>query len=237
MPPPAGGVEVASPWPLDDLRARNIDTTEIHLSQTSGFLPDASTLREIIRANRQDLHGLDPATTYYLRTRFRDRFGNASPWSSQSSVTPRYMLNVPAAHIHLSADQTIASSGVATVVQFNDEEYDTRGSYNSASYKFVAPVSGIYLVTCQLTVETLKSNERARVDLYLDGGSPTLLAQGANMEGDDQTYIAHPFINVAYHLDAGDEVDARVTVTNASSVVKNGEQSHITYVLVSQDDP
>ena len=57
------------------------------------------------------------------------------------------------------------------------------------------------------------------------------------MQGDDQTYIAHPFINVAYHLDAGDEVDARVTVTNASSVVKNGEQSHITYVLVSQDDP
>jgi len=232
LSPVPGGAEVFQDIP-NDLRARNFDTTEIHVSQTSGFTPDASTYKQIARANRAPILNLDPAQTHYVRTQFRDKFGNVSRWSNQGTVTPRYMLSVPAAHVHLSVNQTIASSGVATTLQFNDEQYDKRNNFDTSNYWFEAPVDGVYLVSCQLTVNTLKANEIAQVDLYFSSG--TLVAEGSTMQGEDQTYISHPSLTGAFEASAGDRFVVKVKVTNSSSVVFNGEQSYVSFVLVSQD--
>jgi hypothetical protein len=143
------------------------------------------------------------------------------------------MLSVPAAHVHLSTNQTIASAGVATTLQFNDEQYDKRNNFDTSNYWFQAPVAGVYLVSCQLTVDTLKANELAQVDLYFSTG--TLVAEGSTMQGEDQTYISHPSLTGAFEASAGDRFVLKAKVTNSSSVVFNGEQSYVSFVLVSQD--
>ena len=238
----AGGVAIASPWPLDDLRGRNIDQMEIHASTTFNFVPNASTLRQVSRSNRAELHNLDPANSHHIRTRYRDRFGNYSPWSAQAAATPRYMLNVPCVHVHLSASQNIAAANTPTTIEFDDIALDTRGNFDDSTYSFTAPVDGVYSISCQLACDMLKSNENATLYLYEVGSPDVLLSTGSTSQGEDQTYIAHPFLNVIYHLAAGTEIVFKVSVTNANADVLDGSgasvaRSHLSINLVSQDDP
>ncbi|HEY7822476.1 MAG TPA: hypothetical protein VIG24_06580, partial [Acidimicrobiia bacterium] len=174
----AGGVDIYSPFP-NDIRARNLDTVEIHVSDLSGFTPNASSYRQMSRGNRARIFDLDPSKTHYVRTQFRDRFGNISAWSPESSIVPRYMLSVPSVHVHLSSSQVISTAGAITTVHFDDVALDTRSDFDDTTYSFTAPVSGVYSISCQLAVDMLKQGENATVYLYEVGTPDVLLSTGS----------------------------------------------------------
>jgi len=60
--------------------------TECHVSTSSGFTPDASTLAAIGRQTRFEINGLVPGTTYYVKLVIVDSAGNKSTISSQQTI-------------------------------------------------------------------------------------------------------------------------------------------------------
>jgi hypothetical protein len=237
LSPVPGGAEVFQDIP-NDLRARNFDTTEIHVSQTSGFTPDASTYKQIARANRAQILNLDPAQTHYVRTQFRDKFGNVSRWSNQGTVTPRYMLSVPAARAYRATSAQSISATTWTTIQFNAEDYDKRSNYDPTTYKFTAPVSGVYSILCHVAVNFLgKPSQAAEVRLMKNGA--TLVATGTSVIGEDHNDIAHPMINSSIALSASDAVFVQVWGQDACQIdyAANAAQatSFFSIVLTSQD--
>lgn len=234
----AEGVRLASDWPYGDLRGRHIDQMEVHLSETSGFLPSSSTLEEVIRSNRAELHGLDPAKTYYVRTRYRDRWGNYSIWSPQSSITPRYLPNMPAARAYRgTSDQTI-STKAWTTIQYNAEDYDKRNNYSTSTYKFTAPVTGLYQVSCHASVSYGSTGESAQ--LRLVKGASTVIATGPDSVGESHSKVAHPTIDTAVNLTAGDAVFVQVFPSAIPTDILHGNDATLATTvfsirLVSQD--
>ena len=233
----SGGAEVYSPWPLDDLRGRRIDQMEIHASTVNNFVPSASTLKETIRSNRQDVHGLDPATTYYLRTRYRDRFGNYSPWSAQGTVTPRYVESMPAARAYRGTSDQAIPSKTLTPVQFNAEDYDKRSNYNTGTYKFTCPVSGVYSVLCHVAALFSSSGEDAQIYLYKNGG--TLLATGTSVVNESHSKVAHPTLSTLVALTAADDVFIQIETSTTADILYSTDAalatSFFSIALVSQD--
>lgn len=240
--PALGGAEIASPWNLDDQRRRTLDIFEIHISTTPNFIPGPNTFHSMGRNGTSHIFDLDPATTYYVRTKARDKFGNFSGWSPQATLVPRYMMNVPCTHVHLSATQDIPNANTPTTIQFDDIALDTRGNFDDTTYTYTVPVDGVYSISCQLAVNMLKSNESATVFMYEVGNPDVLLSTGSRSQGEDQTpYTAHPIMTVVYHFTAGTELVWKVEVTNAGADVLDGvasvARSHLSVHLVSQDDP
>jgi hypothetical protein len=241
LTPLAGGVDIYSPFP-NDIRARNLDTVEIHISDVSGFTPSASSYRQISRGNRTRIFDLDPSKSHYVRAQFRDRFGNVSSWSPQTAVTPRYALNVPCTHVHLNGNQNIALANTPTTVEFDDVTLDTRSNFDAGTYSYTVPVDGVYSISCQLAVDTGKQGETAEVTMWetVSGSPDVLLSTGTKAQSEDKTNIAFPSMHVVYHFTQGTELIWKVEVTNAGSDVLNGgasvARSHLSVHLVSQDD-
>jgi hypothetical protein len=237
LSPVPGGAEVFQNIP-NDLRARNFDTTEIHVSQTSGFTPSASTYKQIARANRAQILNLDPAQTHYVRTQFRDKFGNVSRWSDQGTVTPRYMLSVPAARAYRATSAQAIPASTWTTVQLNAEDYDKRNNFNTSTYKFAAPVDGVYSILCHVAVDFgSKSGQVGEVRLMKNGA--TLVATGTSVVGEDHTNIAHPTLNASINLSASDEVFVQVWADTSADIEfaasAAAARTFFSIVLVSQD--
>ena len=53
--------------------------------------------------------------------------------------------NGPAFQAYMSANQVI-SNDTDTVLQFNTEEYDTAGAYDTSTYKFTPQTAGKYFI-------------------------------------------------------------------------------------------
>ena len=236
----AGGVAIASPWPLDDLRGRNIDQMELHQSTTLNFIPNASTLRETIRSNRTELHNLNPAVTHFFRTRYRDRFGNYSPWSAQASTRPRYALNLPAARAYRATSDQVTAVKTWETVQLNDEDYDRRSNFSTSTHKFTAPVDGIYQVLCHLAVVFGSTGETAQIRL-VKNGVPTVIATGPEVVGESHSKIAHPTLNTMVELVETDDVFIQVFTSVSGDILYSVDAASavnfLSIALVSQDDP
>ncbi len=80
------GVWVTTPFPVNDLN-RQFDLIEIHISTSTGFTPVNTTLMYAGRAENAMVGGLAAATTYYCKIIRRDRMGNVSTASAQTSFT------------------------------------------------------------------------------------------------------------------------------------------------------
>jgi len=64
------------------------------------------------------------------------------------------------ARVHLSADQLNISSGAATKVLLDTEDYDPGGNFDSVTnYRFIAPVSGYYQVIAGIRYENLVADK------------------------------------------------------------------------------
>ena len=237
LSPFPGGANVFQDFP-NDLRARQLDTVEVHVSQTSGFNPSSSTYNQVSRANRLSVLNLDPAQTHYIRTQFRDRMGNVSRWSDEAAVTPKYMLSIPAARAYRATSDQAIPSKVWTTVQFNAEDYDKRNNFSTATYKFTVPVDGVYQISCHVAIEFGSTGEAAQLR-FVKNGVPTVIATGPDMVGESHSKIAHPTLDTAVDLSATDEVFVQVYATVASDLLFAANAADavnfISIQLVSQD--
>lgn len=79
------------------------DITEIHISTSANFVPTQNTLAEAVRGSHwtitQDGLGnkISPGTTYYIRFRHRDIYGNLTKASTATSVVTRFNVDDPGA--------------------------------------------------------------------------------------------------------------------------------------------
>ena len=103
----------------------------------------------------------------------------------------------------LSTGQSIPDA-TNTTVQFDTEEYDTWGVYNASSYKFVAPVDGIYNFTAKVAYTSVAADKRVLIYIDVDG---TPMIYGQDMYTGGTSVARREIIAVGdVKLDSGDEV-------------------------------
>jgi hypothetical protein len=78
--------------------------------------------------------------------------------------------NMPAFSAYLGTSQN-TTSGVATKIQFNTEEFDTNSYYdNATNYRFTPLIAGYYQVSSAYTTNTAAIT-RANISIYKNGSS------------------------------------------------------------------
>lgn len=124
-------------------------------------------------------------------------------WSSSVQMSDSADTRVVAASYHMGSDQTATA---ATVLDFNTKDIDTHAAVTTgASWKFTAPVSGIYIVSCALPHET---NSITDLNLYKNGTTYSFIGFGttsASSPGNGRSVGGSMMIQ----LNAGDYIDLR----------------------------
>lgn len=209
---------------LGTLPGRGWEEAEIHVSTSSGFTPSSSTLRYHGKASLVTM-GLDPNTLYYIKARFRDRFGNWSDYSTQTSGTPQMPNEVSCRAIQTST-QTDGTSG-ATLDWGSVTENPSGGSnFNTSSDYFQAPRDGLYAMTLQVTQagsgET--SNLYAAFEDDAVTGSPTTYAGGEGPVRNRGAGDVYTFTTILA-LDEGDQVFANLYWGGGAGLETSGDSA------------
>lgn len=103
-----------------------------------------------------------------------------------AAVTPDKWTNPYKFSAYPSANQTGFTSGTNQTVAFNSENYDTSSSFNTSTYKFVAPVSGYYHFDAHIRLDgslttgvaTLVGSSILKTYDSLAGSAKTLVING-----------------------------------------------------------
>jgi len=86
------------------------------------------------------------------------------------AATGTVMVNGPAFSAYLGTSQN-TTTGVATKIQFNTEEFDTNSNYdNATNYRFTPTVAGYYQVSSAYCTNT-SALTRANISIYKNGSS------------------------------------------------------------------
>lgn len=93
----------------------------------------------------------------------------------------------------------------ATVVVFNNEDYDTNGNYDTATGIYTAPVSGYYHFDAHMHTNVIGATRRCLITFSKNGVEYAL--GGENTRSDN--YIAMPF-SIDMYLLAGETVNVNV---------------------------
>jgi hypothetical protein len=118
-----------------------------------------------------------------------------------------------------SGGQAIAAGAGITPIEFDTEDLDANGDFNNATYKFTAPVDGLYLVIAALTVQTAASSTPTAIlhqlDMFIDGTSS---ARTRLSRGTDET-DADMQLTRMLNLSAGQTVWMKYTLTVGSGTM------------------
>ena len=95
---------------------------------------------------------------------------------SAGRVTMPYQ---PSFRVYLGSTQSISAS-TQYIVAFNTENYDDGNNFNTSTYRFTAPVSGMYMFTGHILFDTSSSLHRGSVKVLKNWGrlAATQLAIG-----------------------------------------------------------
>lgn len=106
-----------------------------------------------------------------------------------------------------NADETYSAG---TLVPFDVVTYDTWGAYDTSTYKYAAPVRGVYLVWMKFFINTREQQARAAM-CYEDSGGTE---QTCSLFGDYSEHLAAG--TTTFLLDAGESAYVRVHGTGTS---------------------
>lgn len=154
------------------------DFSELHISTVNGFTPSSATLKAVGRTGHFLLGDLTPGTTYYCRVVHKDRRGNPSSSSAQSSFVADSVGSTDldafmrsGGKYVVSADQAIASD---TAVAFDTTPvFDAQAQLvaTSGGTQFRPVASGVWKIHVRLRLEddgtgALSAGSVARVVIY-----------------------------------------------------------------------
>ena len=100
-----------------------------------------------------------------------------------------------------NANQNNLPNNTWTKIQVNAEQYDPGNNFDTATYKFVAPVAGYYLLVGNVGFINLVADKRYMVGLYVNTTRVCWVAYHASYTG-----ACYGNASTVVHLAAGDEV-------------------------------
>ena len=97
--------------------------------------------------------------------------------------------------VYKTADQSNIADDTATKVVFEAEVYDIGNDFDLANDRFVAPVSGYYLILGHVYWKGLADNKRYSAMIYVNGGN---VASGTSMAHSGITRVSAHVSAIAY---------------------------------------
>jgi hypothetical protein len=147
--------------------------------------------------------------------------------NSSGTITKPYQ---PGFQVTRGNSSTQALSGDSTILQFNTVVFDNQSNFNTSTYRFTAPVAGVYLFTCQARYDNSYTvNSYLRTHFNINGQNGT----GAGYNYGHQIMGSYTGYSVAYEsgtisailkLAAGDYVDVRGGVSGGATEFQRESQ-------------
>lgn len=140
-------------------------------------------------------------------------------WSSNCQVSNDAETRVVACEAYLSSDQTgIDTNSTYKKINFNAVSLDTHGSWDTAAYKYVVKVPGIYQIECRISLDNTNIlAARYWVDLYVNGVGD--VRRGEELIPESESYVSLP-LHTVMNLKAGDYLEFYVVGVADHSVNK-----------------
>lgn len=117
--------------------------------------------------------------------------------------------------VGLSNQQSIPSQTI-TKVQYDDEQYDDAGEFDTSTYEFTANSTGVYLVSAQANFLFPPDGTQMQIRIYVNGSSRSRYYTPAGSSS-QQTIENTEYIR----LSQGDVVDIRVWHDDSSALDLN----------------
>ncbi len=112
----------------------------------------------------------------------------------------------PAFRAYMTGDQSAPSANTFTTIQFNAENYDIGGNFNTSNYTFTTPVAGIYYFYLSYSYVANTGSESQGI-VSIQAGSTTVGAVDFYIKGSNARYGSCCSTQVS--LGAGVAVKAR----------------------------
>ena len=128
-------------------------------------------------------------------------------------------LNTPAFFAHRSGGAGI-SSGSTTLVQPDNELYDTDSAYNTSDGKFTVPSgkAGKYYITAGVYFASITDGARVSCEIYLGGNAKALVREFCGTGGNISVQCTF-----SGDLSAGDEITYKVYQNSGGSLNTSGD--------------
>jgi len=125
--------------------------------------------------------------------------------------------------VYASAAQSITTSAEVTL-EFDSETYDYGGDYDTTTYTFTAPISGIYQISSQVAVSDAVDQDRLRGEIEVNGGGTGIIASASTLSfGSAQSLYTQ--IAKTTPLDAGDTVVGKAQMQGNDRLLFNEARS------------
>jgi hypothetical protein len=113
-----------------------------------------------------------------------------------------------------STNQSISAGGVTTVLQLSTENYDYGSNYNTGTYRFVAPVKGIYNICVRATHATYAGLNGELISVGFRVNGSAAYASSQNAGGDNSHSLT---ISLDVYLEPTHYVEAYATQGSGSA--------------------
>lgn len=139
-------------------------------------------------------------------------FPNLTGAMTQTQNTINNTLSGPAFSAYKSSNQSV-TTGVATKVTFDTEDFDTWGAFSSS--RWTPGIEGYYDIAATIDASASAAPDVVLVEIWKNGA---VHARGNQFNGAGATIIGAS-VQTKVFLDADDYVEVYVTVTGTSPVV------------------
>ena len=134
--------------------------------------------------------------------------------------------NTPSFSASMSANQSIGDDSI-TKVQFDTEEYDTDGNYDTSNYRFTPTTTGKYFISAFGYISTEAASNYDSGSLYIYKNGSRLLESSYNMGNNFPEALTG---NISAVIDMNGstdylEIHARVNTTGGTNIIRGTRYS------------
>lgn len=199
--------------------------TVLHLSNTNGFTPDATTAKAVGSSGRFDLANLDPSLSWYYRLEHVDRDCNRV-MSAQKTLAPQYVnlshLNPSLLESFRAKITSTKSITIDSALTFDVEDYDLQGAWdgtntwtvqNGGTYRVRALVT-LSGTTAGQTYQLYMQKTHSGVTSLFTGGTP--VQPVTDVAGNTYAYLEIDRVFDPTNLARGDTLEFLVACTTTT---------------------